>query len=65
MSNYKILTEKADGFRDGRTTKLVVILVTSESDIPQDIPAEWEPGSLCVIANSHTFKWLTKERAWK
>ena len=41
----------------------VVILVDAESDIPEP-HNDWNPGSICMIANTHNFKVLNLEREW-
>ena len=49
---------------DGETSRLrVTIMVDTESKIPQPKP-EWAVGSICVIADTHTYKILNNEREW-
>lgn len=49
---------------EGETSKFrVTIMVDTESKIPQPKP-EWVAGSTCMIADTHTYKILNREREW-
>ena len=48
----------------GSVSKLrVVILADTASDIPT-VKDAWAVGSLCVIAEDHSYKILNNEREW-
>lgn len=47
----------------GEKKKVVTISVSAESDIPE--PEEnWGCGSICLIANTHSYKMLNSEGEW-
>jgi len=60
---YTILEQHPVRFVSGVQIVRVVILVDAESDIPEPLN-DWNPGSICMIANTHNFKVLNLEREW-
>lgn len=60
---YTIIEQKGAA-EVGSVSKLsVVILVDTASDIPT-VKDTWAVGSLCVIAEDHSYKILNNEREW-
>jgi hypothetical protein len=60
---YTIIEQKGAA-EVGSVSKLsVVILADTASDIPT-VKDTWEVGSLCVIAEDHSYKILNNEREW-
>lgn len=60
---YTIIEQKGAA-EVGSVSKLsVVILVDAASDIPT-VKDAWAVGSLCVIAEDHSYKILNNEREW-
>ena len=41
----------------------VTLLVDTAEDVPE-VNAAWEPGSICMIAATHTYKMLNNGREW-
>lgn len=48
---------------NGKVLQRVVILADTASDIPT-VKDTWAVGSLCVIAEDHSYKILNNEREW-
>lgn len=60
---YTIIEQKGAA-EVGSVSKLsVVILADTASDIPT-VKDAWAVGSLCVIAEDHSYKILNSEREW-
>jgi hypothetical protein len=60
---YTIIEQKGAA-EVGSVSKLsVVILADTASDIPT-VKDTWAVGSLCVIAEDHSYKILNNEREW-
>ena len=60
---YTIIEQKGAA-EVGSVSKLrVVILADTASDIPT-VKDTWAVGSLCVIAEDHSYKILDSERKW-
>lgn len=49
--------------QNGEPLHKTVILVDTEGDIPEPLN-EWAVGSMCMIAEDHTYKVLNNEREW-
>lgn len=60
---YTPLEQHPVRFVSGVQLVRVVILVDTEADIPEP-HNDWNPGSICMIANTHNFKVLNLEREW-
>lgn len=48
----------------GEKKKIVTISVSTENDIPEP-EEDWACGSICLIANTHSYKMLNSEGEWK
>lgn len=48
---------------NGKVLQRVVILVDTADDVPE-ADASWAVGSLCVIAEDHSYKILNNAREW-
>ena len=60
---YTIIEFTTTRFVDGKFMSRVTILVDTSAEIPTPDEA-WEPGSICMIADTHTCKVLNNEREW-
>ena len=63
MDNYTITSKKTHRFRGDGYTYIVTIIVDKVENIPEP-KDDWEAGSMCIIANSHDYRWLNRERKW-
>lgn len=62
MENKYIVTDqKFDRIENGITKFFVDVVADSEADIPEPL-SYWSAGSVCLIADSKTFKVLNSER---
>ena len=48
---------------NGKVMQRVVILVDTADDLPEP-DASWDAGSICMIAEDHSFKVLNNDREW-
>ena len=48
---------------NGKVMQRVVILVDTADDLPE-LDASWDSGSICMIAEDHSYKILNNEREW-
>lgn len=60
---YTIIEQKGAAEVGSVSKLMVVILVDTASDIPT-VNDAWAVGSLCVIAEDHSYKILNNEREW-
>ncbi len=60
---YSIIEKSRVKFEDGTFYARVTILVDTESAIPAP-EDNWVAGSMCMIADTHTYKVLNNEREW-
>ena len=60
---YTIIEFTTTRFVDGKFMSRVTILVDTSAEIPTPDEA-WEPGSICMIAEGHSYKILNHEGAW-
>ena len=63
MNHLSVIEQKYVRFEQDVPVYLMTVLVDSESDLP--VPeASWSPGSICMIADTHTYKILNSEGEW-
>jgi hypothetical protein len=60
---YSIIETSRVKFEDGTFYARVTILVDTESAIPAP-EDNWAAGSMCMIADTHTYKVLNNEMEW-
>ena len=63
MTEYTLIEQKYVRFEQGSPVYLVTIQVDTAADIP-DPRDSWSAGSMCMIADTHTYKVLNSEREW-
>lgn len=62
--SYQIISQECSVYdQNGEPLHKTVILVDAESDIPEPLD-KWAVGSMCMIAETHTYKVLNNERKW-
>ena len=60
---YTIIEQKGAAEVGSVSKLMVVILVDTASDIPT-VNDTWAVGSICMIAEDHSYKILNNEREW-
>lgn len=60
---YEITSKHLVQLKDGGYVFRVEIYVDTKDDIPTP-KDEWTVGSMCVIGNTHEYRWLSFGREW-
>lgn len=60
---YTIMESSMTRYSDGVQMSRVVIMVDAATDIPEPKDA-WDSGSMCLVAEDHSYKILNNEREW-
>lgn len=60
---YTIMESSMTRYSDGVQMSRVVIMVDAATDIPEPNDA-WDSGSMCLVAEDHSYKILNNEREW-
>lgn len=62
--SYHIISQECSVYdQNGEPLHKTVILVDTGADIPEPLDS-WAIGSMCMIAETHTYKVLNNEREW-
>ncbi len=60
---YTMMESTPTRIQNGDPLNRVTILVDTADDIPEPHDG-WDAGSMCMIADTHTYKVLNNEREW-
>lgn len=60
---YTIMESSMTRYSEGVQMSRVVIMVDAATDIPEPNDA-WDSGSMCLVAEDHSYKILNNEREW-
>lgn len=60
---YTIMESSMTRYSEGVQMSRVVIMVDAAADIPEPHDA-WDSGSMCLVAEDHSYKILNNEREW-
>ena len=60
---YTIMESSMTRYSEGVQMFRVVIMVDAATDIPEPNDA-WDSGSMCLVAEDHSYKILNNEREW-
>ena len=60
---YTIMESSMTRYSDGVQMSRVTILVDDAESVPEPLDA-WDSGSICMIAEDHSYKILNNEREW-
>lgn len=63
MTEYTLIEQRFVRYEQGLPVFIVTIQVDTADDIP-DPRESWSAGSMCMIAEDHTYKVLNNEREW-
>jgi len=60
---YTIMESSMTRYSEGVQMSRVVIMVDAATDIPEP-HVDWDSGSMCMVAEDHSYKILNNEREW-
>jgi len=61
---WKVIGQECSVYdQNGEPLHRTIIIVDTEDDIPAPLDG-WDVGSMCMIADTHTYKVLNNEREW-
>jgi hypothetical protein len=63
MTEYTLIEQRFIRYEQGLPVFIVTIQVDTAADLP-DPRESWSAGSMCMIAEDHTYKVLNSEREW-
>lgn len=63
MTEYTVIEQRFIRYEQGQPVYLMTIMVDTAADLPQP-RAAWSPGSMCMVADTHSYKVLNSEREW-
>ena len=63
MTEYTLIEQRFIRYEQGLPVFIVTIQVDTAADLP-DPRESWSTGSMCMIAEDHTYKVLNSEREW-